>query len=201
MWQGKTRRIAAAAGIIGPLLFGIVVLTLSILQYPFMRSLGWDPLFRPTFDWPSGLALGPLGWIMTITFLLSGALLSIFAWGLRGELRNNPGQVGTILLIWAGIAMMGLAFSTDRVISPVPISWHGRLHDLSFTALGLMLIPAMIVFGISFRQTDHWRRLWLFTWLAAALAIPTFAIKGFVFYAFLAAMLAWNEIVAIQLWR
>jgi hypothetical protein len=64
-----------------------------------------------------------------------------------------------------------------------------------------MLIPAMILFGISFRQTDHWRRLWLFTWLAAALAIPTFAIKGFVFYAFLAAMLAWNEIVAIQLWR
>jgi len=201
MWQGKTRRIAAAAGIIGPLLFGIVVLTLSILQYPFMRSLGWDPLFRPTFDWPSGLALGPLGWIMTITFLISGALLSIFAWGLRGELQNNPGQVGTILLTWAGIAMMGLAFSTDRVISPVPISWHGRLHDLSFTALGLMLIPAMILFGISFRQTDHWRRLWVFTWLAAALAIPTFALKGFVFYAFLTAMLAWNEIVAIQLWK
>jgi hypothetical protein len=201
MLQGKTRRFAAAAGIIGPLLFAAVVLALSVLQYPFMRSLGWDPLFRPTFFWPSGLALGPLGRIMTVTFIVSGALLAIFAWGLRGVLSNTPGQIGTILLFWAGVAMMGLAFTTDRVVTPIPISWHGRLHDLSFMALGLMIIPAMIMVGISFRQTDHWKKFWLFTWLAAALAIPTFAIKGIVFYAFLAAMLAWNEIIAIQLWK
>ena len=200
MLHGRLRKLAAGAGILGPSLFGLVVLALSILQYPFMRSLGWDPLFRPTFDWPSGLALGPLGWIMTLTFLLSGALLSVFAWGLRGELRNNMGQIGTILLAWAGVAMMGLAFTTDRVITPIPISWHGRLHDLSFMALGLMLIPAMIVFGISFRQTNRWRKFSLFTWITSALAIPTFALKGFVFYAFLAAMLAWNVVIALQLW-
>ena len=62
-------KLAARAGIIGPILFGIVLLALTILEYEFLLSLGWRPL-QP-LDWPSGLALGPYGWIMTLTFLLS----------------------------------------------------------------------------------------------------------------------------------
>lgn len=195
------RKIGAAAGVLGPLLFGIVVITLTTIQYPFMRSLGWDPIRHPTFDWPSGLALGPVGWIMTATFIVCGVLLSLFAWGLRAEVHNLPGQIGTILMTWAGVAMMGLAFPTDRAISLMPSTWHGRLHDIAFMALGLMLIPAMILLGISFREYDRWRKLTPFTWITFVLAIPTFAIKGLVFYAFLAAMLAWNELAAIRLWR
>ena len=194
------RKFSAAAGIIGPLLFATVVTTLSVLEYPFMRSLGWDPLFRPTFDWPSGLALSPLGWIMTVTFLACGALMSFFAWGLRAELTSHLGQIGTILLTWAGVAMMGLAFTTDRTISLLPVTWHGRLHDLAFMSLGLMLIPAMLTLALSFREISAWKRLSPLTWITCALAIPTFAIKGIVFYPFLIAILAWNEIVAIHLW-
>ncbi len=201
MFPRNARRLAAAAGIVGPALFALVVLSLSFVQYPFMRALGWDPFFRPTYFWPSGLALGSLGWIMTTTFLLAGALLSLFAWGLRGEFTDAAGRMGATLLICAGFAMMGLAFTTDRVVTPIPISWHGRLHDLSFIALGLMIVPAMILFGISFRRVRYWRKLWLFTWIAVALAIPTFAMKGVVFYAFLAAMLIWNVLVAIRLWQ
>ena len=51
-------KLAARAGLIGPFLFGGVVTTLTILKYDFLRSLGWDPIYAPTFDWPSGLALG-----------------------------------------------------------------------------------------------------------------------------------------------
>lgn len=193
--------MAATAGIIGPVLFAVVVLTLTALQYPFMRSLGWDPLSRPTFDWPSGLALGPLGWIMTTTFLVSGVLMSAFAWGLRSSLHNQSGQVATTLLTWAGVAMMGLAFTTDRTISVMPVTWHGRLHDLSFLTLGLLIIPAMILFGISFRRSDHRRKLSLFAWITSALAIPTFAFKGLIFYAFLTAMLSWSVIAAILLYE
>ena len=197
----KFRRFAALAGIAGPLLFATVVLTLTVMQYPFMRSLGWDPIRHPTFDWPSGLALGPIGWIMTVTFILSGALMAAFAWGLRGELNELNGQIGTILLIWAGVAMTGLAFTTDRAITPLPSSWHGWVHDLSFLALGLLLMAAMIMLALSFRDRKEWKALTPFTWLTFALAIPTFAIKGPVFYAFLVAILAWNEAVAIRLYR
>jgi hypothetical protein len=199
--RATTRRVGAVAGFIGPALFGAVVLVLTLAQYPFMRSLGWDPVLHPTFDWPSGLALGPLGWVMTTTFIVCGLLMSMFAWGLRGQLQDTAGQVGTILMTWAGVAMMCLAFTTDRVITPMPISWHGRLHDMAFMALGLMLIPAMISLAVSFQHDMRWRKLAAITWITFGLAMPTFAIKGLVFYAFLAAMLAWNELTALQLWK
>lgn len=193
--------LAALAGVVSPLVFGLVVLTLTILQYPFMRSLGWDLVLHPTFDWPSGLALGPIGWIMTLTFLLCGASMSFFALGLRGALSNRTGRMGSSLLAGAGVAMMGLAFSTDRTISALPITWHGRLHDLSFLALGLLIIPAMVLLALSFREYADWKQLSPFTWVAFALAIPTFAFKGIVFYAFLTAMLVWNVWAAYRLWR
>ena len=198
------RKVAAAAGLAGPLLFAVVVLTLTLAQYRFMRSLGWDPILRPTFDWPSGLSLGPLGWVMTGTFLISGVLMSAFALGLRKELQNRTGQIGSILMVWAGVAMMGLAFTTDPTASPnpiMPVTWHGRLHDLSFLALGLLLIPAMILYAITFREIDRWKRLSRLTWVTSALAIPTFALKGIIFYAFLVTMLAWNEAAALNLWN
>lgn len=197
----RLRRIAPVAGIIGPLLFAGVVLTLTLIEYPFMRSLGWDPLMHPTYDWPSGLALGPIGWIMTLTFLLCGPLMSLFAWGLRHELQDLSGQIGTVLLMWAGIAMMGLAFSTDRAITPLPSTWHGWLHDLSFLALGMLIIGAMSLLALSFRKREHWKTMVPFTWIIFILAIPTFAIKGIVFYAFLVAILAWNEAAAARLWK
>ena len=141
---------------------------------------------------------------MTGTFVLSGMLMTLFAIGLRKELPNWTGQIGSMLMIGAGVAMMGLAFTTDPTKSPdptMPVTWHGRLHDLSFLTLGLLLIPAMILFAKSFRELDGWKKLSRFTWITCALAIPTFALKGIVFYAFLAAMLTWNVVVALNLWN
>ncbi len=195
------RKLGVVAGIVGPFLFATVLITLTLVQYPFMRSLGWDPLMHPTFDWPSGLALGPIGWLMTVTFLMSGALMSTFAWGLHQALNDRNGRFGTILLTCAGLAMMGLAFSTDGPITPLAISWHGRVHDLSFMALGLLIIGAMSLLALSFRGRTQWRKLAPFTWVISGLAVPTFTFKGFVFYAFLAAILLWNEAAALRLWR
>ena len=195
------RRVGATAGIVGPLLFGSVVTTITFAEYEFMRSLGWDPLLRPTFDWPSGLSLGPLGWSMTATFIASGALMSVFAIGLRYELQNRTGHVGSTLLALAGLAFMGLAFSTDPTIRATPATWHGRLHDLSFLLLGLTLIPSMILLAVAFGQIEDWRKLSRLTWITTALAIPTFALKGIVFYAFVIAMLAWNILTAVNLFR
>jgi hypothetical protein len=104
-------------------------------------------------------------------------------------------------MTWAGVAMMCLAFSTDRAIAPMPITWHGRLHDMAFMSLGLLLIPAMILLAVSFHSHGYWKTLSVFTWVTFALAMPTFAIKGLVFYAFLAVMLVWNVLAAIRLWK
>ena len=193
-------KLAARAGIIGPALFGFTLLTLTILKYDFLLSLGWHPLNDPTFDWPSGLALGAYGWIMSLTFILSGLMMTLFASGLRLSLpRSRVTLISTFALSLAGLALAGLAFTTDPTLRSTPATWHGRLHDLSFVLLGVTLMPSMILLGFAFRLSAQWRSLSSYTWLTALLAVPTFSLKGAAFYIFLLAVLVWCEALAIRL--
>ncbi len=193
-------KLAARAGILGPLLFGGVVTTLTILKYDFLLSLGWHPLYAPTFDWPSGLALGKYGWIMTATFILSGFMLTLFASGLRLNLpRSRISLIATFVLSLAGLALASLAFTTDPTIRSTPATWHGQLHDLAFVLLGITLMSAMILLGFAFRHTVYWRSLSNYTWGTALLAVPTFSLKGAAFYVFLLAVLVWSEVISIRL--
>lgn len=201
-------KLAARVGIIGPILFATVVTLLTIFKFDFLLSLGWHPINAPTFDWPSGLALGDFGWIMTATFLLSGLMMAIFASGLRLSLstqlktnlpRKSLTFFAALALTLAGLAIAGLAFTTDPTIRSTPVTWHGRLHDLSFVVLGLTLMPAMILLGFAFQQDERWKNLSLYTWVTVALAFPTFWLKGAAFYIFMLAILVWSEVIAICL--
>jgi len=191
-------RLAALAGMIGPLLLGSVITLLTIVERDFMLSIGWK--LNAPLDWPSGLALGPLGWIMTSTFLISGILILIFASGLRLSLpRVRPAMIAIWLLILSGVGMVGLISPTDKTIRTTPATWHGRLHDGSFVVIGLTLFPAMILLGFVFLKDQSWKNLAAYTWITAALAVPTFWMKGFAFYVFLAAILVWCEVIAFRL--
>ncbi|KAA0260088.1 MAG: DUF998 domain-containing protein, partial [Chloroflexi bacterium] len=154
----------------------------------------------PTFDWPSGLALGRFGWIMTLTFIVTGLIMTLFARRLFLDLKPTPAsKLGATLMAFAGLFLAALAFTTDPTIRDYLATWHGRLHDLSFVLLGLSLFPAMIVLGFAFRADERWKNLSLYTWGTLALAGPAFFIKGAAFYLFLLAILVWNEIAAIRL--
>jgi hypothetical protein len=61
-----------------------------------------------------------------------------------------------------------------------------------------MLTPALIALGFSFRGDRRWKGFSTYTWITAALLIPTFALKGIAFYLFLAAVLAWCEAIALR---
>ena len=95
--------------------------------------------------------------------------------------------------------MIGLASTTDPTIRTTPATLHGRIHDGCFVALGTTLFPSMLLFGWTFRRVPAWRSLSTYTWLTAAAAVPTFALKGAAFYLFLAGVLAWTLIVARRL--
>jgi hypothetical membrane protein len=186
--------------LIGPALFAFVLTTLTIVEYDFLLSLGWHPINDPTFDWPSGLALGRFGWIMTTTFILTGFIMTLFARRLFLDLKRTAlSKLGTTLMAFAGLFLATLAFTTDPTIRDYPATWHGRLHDLSFVLLGLTLFPAMIVLGFAFRADERWKSLAVYTWGTLALAGPAFFIKGAAFYVFLFAILLWNEIAALRL--
>jgi hypothetical protein len=194
--------------LLGPLLFGVVVLTLTIIKYDFLLSLGWHPLDNPTFDWPSGLALGPYGIVMTATFIISGLLIAALGLRLKADLSRasrhrlepvSASQAGLSLLFLSGLALASLAFTTDPTIRGTPATWHGILHDLAFVLLGLTLFPAMIVLGFAFRKNKAWTKFSLYTWLAVACAIPAFILKGAAFYVFLFAILFWLEALVWKL--
>ena len=108
-------RSAALAGIVGPLVLGGMIGVLTVLQYQFMIGLRWHPLRAPTTDWPSGLALGPYGWLMVATFVVSGLLLMYFALGLHQAVHKTT-RSGPALLMIAGVALAGfvLGRSTSR---------------------------------------------------------------------------------------
>lgn len=196
----KFQKVAALGGIVGPIWFACVVTTLSIVQYDFMRGLGWNPIHAPTFDWPSGLSLGPYGLWMTLTFIFSGLLMAVFALSLRTTLDEGTApRIGTLSLLLAGCALAGLAFTTDPTLRSTPATWHGRLHDLSFVLLGVFMLLSMLGLGQAFQSGSLWKGFGPYTFVTAALAIPSFALKGIAFYLFLGAILTWSVTIAIKL--
>jgi hypothetical protein len=79
---------------IGPAIFVLIVIVLTVAQYGLMRDLGWHPIESSGVPWPSGLALGPYGWLQVLNFILFGLLLltlslllTVFfmGWGLRRD--------------------------------------------------------------------------------------------------------------------
>jgi Protein of unknown function (DUF998) len=195
MSKSRWIKFAALTGLIGPAVFAILVTGLTFAEANFMRSIGWDP-FGNVLDWPSGLAMGPYGWLMTINFFLCGAMMAFFAYGLKLALQE---KFATTLLMLAGFAMMGLVFTTDPTIRSYPKTWHGILHDSFFAVLGVMLMSGMLLLGRVFQRDEHWKSLSIYTWGTLALVVPTFWLKGPWFYLFLSAILIWSEVVALRL--
>lgn len=194
--------------LLGPILFATVLTTLTIVQYDFMLGIGWHPIKDPTYDWPSGLALGPYGIVMTITFIISGLLMFLFALRLKADLSRHSrhrlklaraSQIGSAFLACSGLALAALASTTDPTLTTITRTWHGYLHDISFVVLGLTLLPAMLMLGKAFQADSRWRGYGIYTWLTAAFAIPSFFLKGAAFYVFLFFILLWNEVIAWKL--
>ena len=134
-------KLAGIAGAIGPVLFGGILLTLSVLEYNFMLGIGWQPVADPAGAWPSGLALGPYGAAQIANFVVSGFLLCLFALGLHLGIatRRSPTAPGPALLFVAGIAMALMGFGIDPIERVGPRSLHGLIHDSAFVVFVLAL--------------------------------------------------------------
>jgi len=186
----------------GPILFAAVLAVLSFVERDFMGALGWNPLTAATHDWPSGLALGPWGLVMTTTFVVSGLTIVFLAFGLREGFHTvRAASAASVLLSLAGLAMSFLAFPADPTNGRAPPTLHGRIHDAAFVALGVMLVASLLTFGFVFRAERKGRTGMLISWMTAALIVPAFVFKGITFYFFLGAFLAWCEAAALRLLR
>ena len=198
----RTLKAAAVCGTAGPALFAAVLVVLTFLEKDFMHSLGWNPLTAVTRDWPSGLALGPFGFVMTAAFVAGGLALAFLAFGLwQAFQKSRIAGAASILLAFAGLAMSLLAFSTDPTSSRALPTLHGRVHDAAFAVFGAALSGSLVMFGVVFQAEAGPRARTVLSWITAALIVPSFLIKGITFYFFLALYMAWCETAGVMLLR
>jgi hypothetical protein len=191
-------RNAALAGMVGPVLFAGGLAMLTTLQYDFLLEMGWEPLKDPSGAWPSGLSLGPYGWMQDLNFALSGVLLVIFAVGLHRGIRGGS-KAGPALLFVAGLAMALLAFETDPIKGAGPRTLHGWVHDASFVLFVLALVSALFLLWRRMREDRLWRRHARYTLVTAILAMALLFLPGVTYYLFLIVVLVWFEATAIKL--
>ncbi len=186
------------AGILGPLWLAATVLILTIIQYDFMRGLGWHPLDHPTLDWPSGLALGPYGIFMTLAFLGCGLLLFFFGQGIAAIIPMKHTLVPRFMML-AGLAMTLLSFPTDPTLAAQPRTFSGYIHDTAFVLLGLSLFPALLLFARHCSRQAAWKYFGIYTWITLFCIIPAFILKGLAFYVFLIGILLWFVVLSLRI--
>jgi len=195
-------RMAAVAGMIGPALFAVVLLVLTVIQYDFMLGIGWRPIADPAGAWPSGLALGPHGWAQTASFVVSGLLLMIFAAGLHlGATGGRGSRVGPASLFVAGAAMALMGFETDSIRRTGPRTLHGWVHDLAFFLFVLALLPAFFFLWRRFRRDALWQGYAHYTLATGAIATLLLYLPGVAYYLFLAVVLIWISATGVKLWK
>jgi len=193
---------AAIAGMMGPILFGTVLLVLSALEYDFMLGIGWRPLADPAGAWPSGLALGPYGLAQVANFVISGLLLAFFSLGLHLGARDGRGSpFGPVLLLLAAAAMVLMGFKTDPMGRVEPRSLHGLIHDAAFVIFVLAFLAALFSLWRRFEAAPSWRGHARYTLATGILAVLLLLLPGVAYYLFVVALLVWIEATAIRLWR
>ncbi len=212
----KAARRAALAGMIAPILFAVVVVVLTIVQYRFLRGLGWNPVQDSDVPWPSALALGPYGWLQVGNFVLSGLLLMAFAVGLNMGITGAWWvRIGPMLLVVAGVALVLCGFPTDpplalgsQPLGPQPLgslplgpqSWHGWVHAVSFLVLVVVVELSLFALWWTLRQDQRWHGYDWYSLVTGLLALAAFLVPGTGVYLALALVLVWIEAMAARLW-
>ncbi|MFC7616578.1 DUF998 domain-containing protein [Actinokineospora soli] len=166
---------------------------------------------RPGFDMArhpiSMLALGGAGWVQTLAFLLTGALVLAWAAGVRGRLPSRwlPRALGAlgVGLVAAGVFPADPAFGFPEGApagAPESISTTGALHAAAFGVAMLGWITAAVLFTRYFATTG--RRGWaVLSGIAVAVLIAPLAVMGTtpVLYASSALTWTWMTAVAVVL--
>jgi hypothetical membrane protein len=197
----STRRLALA-GTIGPVVFVVIVIVITALEWDFMHRLGWHLVRNSSVPYPSSTAMGPYGWIQTLNFVQLG--LSIIAIGI-GLRRAAAIRVGAALMLLAGLGMLLLMFTTDGTTDQ-PTTWHGAIHALAFLLTLFAALLAAVALAVQLRNNAQWRGVARASIAVPVLIVATFFLGGAVQQAggligiisFLV-VLGWYELLGLRL--
>lgn len=116
---------------------------------------------RPGFDLQrhaiSSLALGDLGWLQVLNFILTGVLAGVFAVGLWRTLSGRASKAGPILVGIYSVAMVGGGLFTPDPGLGWPIGAPAGLPDPTFNStmhiiFGMFAFMSIIIAGFVFTR-------------------------------------------------
>jgi hypothetical protein len=150
-----TSRPLLVAGVIGPLLFIVVFLVEGITR----------PGYSAWRHYVSQLATGDGGWVQVVNFLVCGALVVCFAFGLRQALGPGRGSLAAPVLVglFGSALIIAGIFSTDPALgypvgAPLVHTTHGLIHGLAGLAAFSLLPASALVIAWRFSADSAARR-------------------------------------------
>ncbi len=199
-------RILALGGVTGPVLFSVVVLVCGALR----------PGYSHLQDFISelGVAGTPYASFMNYAgFVPGGLMLAAFGVALMFSLpRSRLARLAAVLVttFGIGIAASGL-ISCDRGCPQGQGSLENVVHNTIAPISFVCLIAAMAILGLRFRKSPAWRRLWLFSLVASAIALcllvllagslDSRVLTGLWQRLLLAVLFSWCAIVGVEAFR
>jgi hypothetical membrane protein len=157
---------AALAGIIGPILFTLLVVAQGILQpdYSHVRM----PV--------SALAAWPAGWVQRLNFYVFAAMVIAFALAIHRAMRRSSGIAGVELLIASGIGLViAGAFSwkmVDGVPTETPAHVVGAITTFVATGAGYVALSRRMAVDAD------WRDLATYTLITGTAVLVLFVVLG-----------------------
>jgi hypothetical membrane protein len=162
-------RWLALAGVVGPPFF-VAVFTLA----GFLRP-GYSPIHQTVSD----LGVGSNGWLVDVSCVIIGLLLSGFAVGFALSLRPELRQ-GWRWLIAVFLALHGLGLAIAGIFTEAPTTV--AIHWLVGANLGLFgPVVAFLVVGLVLRRDTWWRGWGTSLLIAGLLTLVLLAIMVWIF--------------------
>jgi len=164
-WRGTA--LGILAGIVGPILTWALTIVV-IASWP-----GYDPISQSI----SILVTAPLGWVLTVSFAISGLVGVAWAFGLSavlGSTSRNRAIVRWLLLLQAAISFGFAILPTDP--EGAPVTAVGTLHLYDFYLYAVTMPLTLLALGLVMRRDPRWQGSVRPTLLAAALALISIAL-------------------------
>jgi len=193
--------ISALAGIVGPMIFLLVVFIIDFIQ----------PGHNPIYETVSELVSGSYGWLQTVSFLLFGTLLMIFALRLYlATSRNKTSIISSVFLGLSGFSFLILgAFPVQT--SETETTLTQLIHNIAAGITGGSFIIGCFSYALYFKTDPQWQRYWIYTAITAiaclfftllwALTPLGLHAKGLDQLLMLISGFLWIEIISIRLIR
>ena len=154
--QQSVQKALASAGIIGPVLFALLVVVQGLMLPEYSH------LSEPV----SALAAGPDGWVQNVTFLLTGALMTAHALGLHWSVGRGIPWLGPALLVVSGLGLVGAglfpAIDASGAFSREPSHVVSAVTAFAGAGLGLAVVSRHL------SRTAGWRGYGAYALLSGA---------------------------------